>query len=178
MIMIHRIPAPEEFGSQAGLDEDVRLLDPMDPRSTLDFVSALIKVGANATTIHVWIVGGESHNAAQCPSLVEVTRQLKQTEGMIIAVNGNLYTMADIWEMKYSAEYNGVMLARPVLCSIPLFRKDHKTTRGSEMTRTLQKPSLGSKRPIMRDIMATTPPSCIHRPYFVQECRVGAPKSS
>ncbi|KAL7541979.1 hypothetical protein ACHAXR_012170 [Thalassiosira sp. AJA248-18] len=101
----------------------IRLLDPDDPRPTLDFVRALIRAGANAITIHGRVVGDESHTMARWPTLVEVVRQLKQTESVPIIVNGDLYTRADIQEMKRRSGCDGVMLARPALYNISLFQK-------------------------------------------------------
>ena len=109
----------------------IRLLDHTDPRPTLDFARALIKSGANAVTIHGRIVGDESHSAARWPTLVEVVRQLKQTESVPIVVNGDLYTRADIREMKRRTGCDGVMLARPALYNISLFRKGEVERDGS-----------------------------------------------
>jgi len=101
----------------------IRLLDPDDPRPTLDFVRALIRAGANAITIHGRVVGDESHTMARWETLVEVVRQLKQTESVPIIVNGDLYTREDIREMKRRTGCDGVMLARPALYNISLFQK-------------------------------------------------------
>mmetsp|Transcript_30560 Transcript_30560/g.66071 ORF Transcript_30560/g.66071 Transcript_30560/m.66071 type:complete len:569 (+) Transcript_30560:279-1985(+) len=101
----------------------IRLLDPDDPRPTLDFVRALIKAGANAITIHGRIVGDESHTVARWGTLTEVVRQLKQTESVPIIVNGDLYTRADIREMRRRTGCDGVMLARPALYNMSLFRR-------------------------------------------------------
>lgn len=101
----------------------IRLLHPEDPRPTIDFVKALISSGANAITIHGRIVGDESHTMARWTTLVEVVRQLKQTESVPIIVNGDLYTRADIHEMKRRSQCDGVMLARPALYNVSIFRK-------------------------------------------------------
>ena len=101
----------------------IRLLHPEDPRPTIDFVKALIASGANAITIHGRIVGDESHTMARWTTLVDVVRQLKQTESVPIIVNGDLYTRADIHEMKRRSLCDGVMLARPALYNVSLFRK-------------------------------------------------------
>ena len=106
----------------------VRLLDPNDPQPTLDFIKSLIKAGANAITIHGRIVGDESHTMARWTTLVEVVRQLKQTESVPIIVNGDLYTRADIREMKRRTGCDGVMLARPALYNISLFRRGQDET--------------------------------------------------
>mmetsp|Transcript_9075 Transcript_9075/g.20507 ORF Transcript_9075/g.20507 Transcript_9075/m.20507 type:complete len:543 (-) Transcript_9075:138-1766(-) len=110
----------------------IRLLDEEDPRPTIDFVRALIKAGANAITIHGRVVEDESHTMARWSTLVEVVRQLKQTESSVpIIVNGDLYTRADIREMKRRTGCDGVMLARPALYNISLFRKGKGEEDGS-----------------------------------------------
>jgi len=106
----------------------IRLLDPNDPQPTLDFVRSLIKAGANAITIHGRIVGDESHTMARWTTLVEVVKQLKQTESVPIIVNGDLYTRADIREMKRRTGCDGIMLARPALYNISLFRRGQDET--------------------------------------------------
>ena len=113
----------------------VRLLHPTDPRPTLDFVRSLIKAGANAVAIHGRIVGDEGHEMARWGTLVEVIRQLKQTECVPIIANGDMYTRADILEMKRRSNCDGVMLARPALYNVSIFRRgeneeegDHRTT--------------------------------------------------
>ena len=101
----------------------IRLLDESDPRPTLDFVRALIQAGANAITIHGRIAGDEAHVNARWETLVEVVQQLKQTESVPIIVNGDLYTRADIHEMKRRTGCDGVMLARPALYNVSLFNR-------------------------------------------------------
>ena len=111
----------------------IRLLDPIDPRPTIDFVKALISSGrANAITIHGRIVGDESHSMARWTTLVEVVRQLKQTESVPIIVNGDLYTRADIHEMKRRSLCDGVMLARPALYNVSIFRKGKDEDKNGE----------------------------------------------
>jgi len=111
----------------------IRLLDPTDPKPTLDFVRALIKAGANAITIHGRIVGDESHTVARWGTLTEVVRQLKQTESVPIIVNGDLYTRADIREMRRRTGCDGVMLARPALYNISLFRRGEEEKEDSSI---------------------------------------------
>jgi tRNA-dihydrouridine synthase 2 len=104
----------------------LRLLHPTDPRPTLDFIMALIKCGVNAIAIHGRIVGDESHTDARWETLITVVRQLKQMEsvGIPIIINGDLYTRTDINEMKQRSLCDGIMLARPALYNISLFRRD------------------------------------------------------
>ena len=101
----------------------IRLLDPADPRPTLDFVRALVKAGANAVTVHGRIVGDESQADARWETLVEVLRELKRTETVPVVANGDLYTRADIREMKRRTGCDGVMLARPALYNVSLFNR-------------------------------------------------------
>ncbi len=54
---------------------------------------------------------------------MEVVRQLKQTESVPVIVNGDLYTRADINELKRRSGCDGIMLARPALYNISLFRR-------------------------------------------------------
>ncbi|KAL7520856.1 hypothetical protein ACHAWX_005556 [Stephanocyclus meneghinianus] len=106
----------------------IRLLHPTDPRPTLDFVRSLINAGANAIAIHGRIVGDESQINARWDTLVEVVKHLKETEsGIPIIVNGDLYTHADIREMRRRSGCDGVMLARPALYNMGLFRNEEET---------------------------------------------------
>ena len=109
----------------------VRLLHPTDPRPTLTFVRALIKAGANAIAIHGRVVGDECHTMARWSTLVDVVRHLKDTEARVpIIVNGDLYTRADIREMKRRSMCDGVMLARPALYNVSLFRRGGEEREG------------------------------------------------
>jgi len=101
----------------------IRLLDPDRPRPTLDFVRALVNAGANAVTIHGRIVGDEAHVDARWRTLVDVVRELKRTEAVPINVNGDLYTRADIEEMRRRTGCDGVMLARPALYNVSVFNR-------------------------------------------------------
>ncbi|KAL7463248.1 LOW QUALITY PROTEIN: hypothetical protein ACHAXS_003627 [Conticribra weissflogii] len=67
--------------------------------------------------------GMGSHIPARWETLVEVVRQLKQTESVPVIVNGDLYTRADINELKRRSGCDGIMLARPALYNISLFRR-------------------------------------------------------
>lgn len=105
----------------------IRLLHPSDPRPTLDFCLACIKAGVNAIAIHGRIVEDDtSHTTnARWETLISVVRQLKSMEPSIpIIINGDLYTRADINEMKQRSLCDGIMLARPALYNISLFRRD------------------------------------------------------
>lgn len=102
----------------------IRLLHPTDPQPTLDFVRSLINAGANAITIHGRIVGDESQTDARWDTLATVVKMLKESESVPIVINGDLYTHTDIREMKKRTCCDGVMLARPALYNMSLFRDD------------------------------------------------------
>lgn len=102
----------------------IRLLHPTDPQPTLDFVRSLINAGANAITIHGRIVEDESQTDARWETLVEVVKSLKHSESVPIIINGDLYTHADIREMRKRSGCDGVMLARPALYNMSLFKEE------------------------------------------------------
>ena len=93
----------------------------------MDFVRSLIQAGANAITIHGRIVGDESQTDARWDTLVDVVKHLKESESVPIVVNGDLYTHADIREMNRRSRCDGVMLARPALYNLSLFKSDEAT---------------------------------------------------
>ena len=68
-------------------------------------------------------------------TLVDVVRELKRTEPVPINVNGDLYTRADIEEMKRRTGCDGIMLARPALYNVSIFNKGGGgDSRGAEST--------------------------------------------
>jgi tRNA-dihydrouridine synthase 2 len=114
------------IGCNKPVSAKIRLLDEDNPRVTVDFVRALVKSGANAIAIHGRIRGDESHVMARWGTLIEVVRELKlhgDVRDIPIIINGDLYTREDIREMKRRTGCDGVMLARPALYNISLFRR-------------------------------------------------------
>jgi len=109
----------------------IRLLDDTDPRPTIEFAKSLIASGATAIAVHGRIVGDESHIPARWETLVEVVRQLKQSESVPVIVNGDLYTRADINELKRRSGCDGIMLARPALYNVSLFRRGDVRSNGN-----------------------------------------------
>lgn len=97
---------------------------------------SLIQAGANAITIHGRIVGDESQTDARWNTLVQVVKILKETEVVPIIINGDLYTHADIGEMKRRTGCDGVMLARPALYNISLI---------NHATNSLEQPNVDIK---------------------------------
>lgn len=99
----------------------IRLLK--DDASTVDFIRSLIKAGANAITIHAREVGDESQQPAKWDRLVNVVQAVKAVESVPIIINGDLYTRNDMATMKERTGADGVMLARPALYNVSLFKK-------------------------------------------------------
>jgi tRNA-dihydrouridine synthase 2 len=104
----------------------IRLLHETNPRPTVDFVRALVASGVNAITIHGRIRGDESTIMARWETLISVVQELKMhidTRNIPIIINGDLYTREDIHEMKLRTGCDGIMLARPALYNVSLFRR-------------------------------------------------------
>jgi tRNA-dihydrouridine synthase len=99
----------------------VRLLYPTDPCPTLNFVRTPIKLAGNAVAIHGSTVGDKGHKMARWGRLIELIKQLKCMECIPIISNGNMYTRADILEMRRRYACNGVMLTRPILYNVSNF---------------------------------------------------------
>jgi len=102
----------------------IRLLK--DDRSTVDFVTALVKAGANAVAIHGREPGDESQKSAKMDRLVNVVRLLKSSSssvGVPIIINGDLYTRNEMMNRKQETGADAVMLARPALYNTSIFIK-------------------------------------------------------
>ena len=69
-------------------------------------------------------MGDESQTDARWDTLATVVKMLKESESVPIVINGDLYTHTDIREMKKRTGCDGVMLARPALYNMSLFRED------------------------------------------------------
>ena len=106
----------------------IRLLK--DDASTVDFIRSLIKAGANAVTIHAREVGDESQQPAKWDRLVNVVQAVKGVESVPIIINGDLYTRNDMVTMKERTGADGVMLARPALYNVSIFKKPMSSADG------------------------------------------------
>ena len=100
----------------------IRLLE--DDKQTVDFVTALVKAGANAVAIHGREAGDESQQPAKLDRLVEVVKLLKSSSlGVPIILNGDMYTRNDMMNLKRRSGADGIMLARPALYNTSIFIK-------------------------------------------------------
>jgi tRNA-dihydrouridine synthase 2 len=114
------------INSNKPVSAKIRLLHETNPSPTVNFVRALVASGVNAITIHGRIRGDESTIMARWETLISVVRELKMhidTRNIPIIINGDLYTREDIHEMKLRTGCDGIMLARPALYNISLFRR-------------------------------------------------------
>jgi len=142
----------------------VRMLK--DTSSTLDFLRGLVHAGANALTIHAREVGDSSNDPAKWDRLIELVQLLKSTpEGSSVPViiNGDLFTRNDMINMRRKCRADGVMLARPALYNISIFRKPAVSTsdetnsyiKGEEETRySYDSPLLLSKTQVVKDYLS------------------------
>ena len=95
-----------------------------DDQSTVDFVTALVKAGANAVAIHGRETGDESQQPAKLDRLTEVVKLLKSSSiGVPIIINGDLYSRNDMINMRRKSGADAVMLARPALYNTSIFIK-------------------------------------------------------
>ncbi len=110
----------------------IRLLK--DDRSTLDFVTALVKAGACAVAIHGREVGDEAQQPAKLTRLVEVVKLLKSSAiGVPVIINGDMYTRNDMVNLKRQSGADAVMLARPALYNTSIFRKPTFAAKNKEI---------------------------------------------
>mmetsp|Transcript_12306 Transcript_12306/g.17961 ORF Transcript_12306/g.17961 Transcript_12306/m.17961 type:complete len:479 (+) Transcript_12306:66-1502(+) len=96
-----------------------------DTKTTVDFVTALVKAGANAVAIHGREVGDESQMPAKLDRLVDVVQTLKSSSAIDvpIIINGDLYTRNDMVNIRKRSGADAVMLARPALYNTSIFIK-------------------------------------------------------
>lgn len=102
----------------------IRLLK--DDRSTVDFVTALVKAGANAVAIHGREPGDESQKSAKLDRLTNVVKLLKSSSssvGVPIIINGDLYTRNEMVNRRRETGADAIMLARPALYNTSIFIK-------------------------------------------------------
>jgi len=134
----------------------IRLLK--DDKSTVDFVTALVKAGANAVAIHGREPGDESQMGARLDRLTNVVKLLKSSSiGVPIILNGDLYTRNDMINMRRKTGADAVMLARPSLFNTSIFikpPKDDKQLEGEETRYGFDSKLLLSKTRVVQDYLA------------------------
>ena len=133
----------------------IRLLK--DDASTVDFVTALVKAGANAVAIHGREPGDESQAGAKLDRLTNVVKLLKSSSiGVPIILNGDLYTRNDMVNMRRKTGADAVMLARPALFNASIFIKppaDEAECMGEETRYGFDSKLLLSKTKVVQDYL-------------------------
>jgi tRNA-dihydrouridine synthase 2 len=100
----------------------IRLL--RDTQATLDFVSALVNAGANAIAIHGRHVGDPDVQSASWEELSTVISMASQKFPHVpFLINGDFYTRHEFTSFMHQTGAAGVLLARPALYNMSLFRK-------------------------------------------------------
>lgn len=100
----------------------IRLLG--STQATLDYCQAMVNGGALAIAIHGRTVDHEAIQVADWKSLKEVVPLLKSKyPSLPVLVNGDFYTRQEWMDMMDETGANGVLLARPALYNMSIFRK-------------------------------------------------------
>eukprot|EP00903_Cladosiphon_okamuranus_P010350 g9793.t1 len=96
----------------------IRLLD--TPSDTVEFARRIEKAGACALTVHVRRVEDKSTSKARWEEL----RAVVDAVNIPVIANGDVYTRADMAEIKALSGCSSVMLARPALLNCSIFKPD------------------------------------------------------
>eukprot|EP00752_Nemacystus_decipiens_P010312 g9187.t1 len=96
----------------------IRLLD--TPSNTVEFAKRLEKAGACALTVHVRRVEDKPASKARWEEL----RAVVDAVNIPVIANGDVYTRADMAEIKALSGCSSVMLARPALLNCSIFKPD------------------------------------------------------
>lgn len=129
----------------------IRLLK--DDESTVHFVRSLIKAGANAVTIHSREVGDESHKPAKWDRLASVVQAVKAVESVPIIINGDLFTRNDMVSLKQRTGADAVMLARPALYNVSVFKKPPAASVETQASYGYDSPLLESKTSVVQSYL-------------------------
>ena len=129
----------------------IRLLK--DDESSVHFIRSIIKAGANAITIHAREVGDESHQSAKWDRLASVVQAVKAVESIPIIINGDLFTRNDMVSMKKRSGADGVMLARPALYNVSLFKKPAAAATETKASYGYDSPLLESKTSVVQSYL-------------------------
>ena len=100
----------------------IRLLK--STQATLDFCHAMVNAGALAIAIHARTIHHEATQAADWKTLKEVVPLLKAKYPSVpVLVNGDFYTRQEWMDVMNDTGANGVLLARPALYNMSLFKQ-------------------------------------------------------
>ncbi|CAM9232122.1 unnamed protein product [Hapterophycus canaliculatus] len=96
----------------------IRLLD--TPSATVEFAKRMEKAGACALTVHVRRVEDKPASKARWEEL----RPVVDAVNIPVIANGDVYTRADMRDIKVLSGCSSVMLARPALLNCSIFKPD------------------------------------------------------
>ncbi|CAM9377686.1 unnamed protein product [Scytosiphon promiscuus] len=96
----------------------IRLLD--TPSETVEFAKRMEKAGACALTVHVRRVEDKPASKARWEEL----RPVVDAVNIPVIANGDVYTRADMIDIKALSGCSSVMLARPALLNCSIFKPD------------------------------------------------------
>ena len=100
----------------------IRLLE--STQATLDFCGAMVNAGALAIAIHGRTVQHDATQVADWKTLQDVVPLLKSKyPSLPVLVNGDFYTRQEWMDVISETGANGVLLARPALYNMSLFKK-------------------------------------------------------
>lgn len=126
----------------------IRLL--RDTSSTVDFVSKLVDAGANAVAIHGRRRGDREMQSADWGTLKEVVSIVTQKFPQIpFLLNGDFYTRDEFTTFQQQSGAAGVLLARPALYNVSIFRKPPPTNNNEGNNGMI--PSFGYDSPLLLD---------------------------
>ncbi|CAB9524486.1 dihydrouridine(20) synthase [Seminavis robusta] len=100
----------------------IRLLK--DTQSTLDFITGLVNAGAHAIAVHARRPGDEAVNPAHWEDLEELMPLVRSKFPTLpLLINGDFYTRQEFTDFHKKYGTSGVLLARPALYNVSIFRK-------------------------------------------------------
>lgn len=129
----------------------IRLLK--DTQSTVDFITAMVNAGAQAVAIHARRVGDDCINPASWKDLEEVIPLVKaKFPALPVLINGDFYTRKEFTEFQEKHGTSGVLLARPALYNMSIFRKPEANA-DPATSYSYDSPLLLSKTKVVQDYL-------------------------
>ena len=100
----------------------IRLLK--DTQSTVDYITAMVNAGAHAVAIHARRPGDDCVNPAKWKDLEDVVPLVKSKFPTLpLLINGDFYTRKEFTDFHKKHGTSGVLLGRPALYNMSIFRK-------------------------------------------------------
>jgi Dihydrouridine synthase (Dus) len=117
-------------------------------QQTVDFITALVNAGAHAVAIHARRPGDEAINPAQWKDLEEVVPLVRSKfPSLPLLINGDFYTRQEFMDFHAKHGTSGVLLGRPALYNMSIFRKPPLRSSDTDDTAT----TYGYDSPLLLD---------------------------